>query len=131
MKKITPLFGKIMSPAVQNQFKVYYRQWKPENVIYSKQYFMVKDKPVVMRKTREGGKARSIDMIHIDELYDGIKKIVRRDIGITRDGLVREMSNLIGYSRLTENISSVLNKSIDDLITKINNFVCNLIIMYR
>ena len=118
MKKITPLFGKIMSPAVQNQFKVYYRQWKPENVIYSKQYFMVKDKPVVMRKTREGGKARSIDMIHIDELYDGIKKIVRRDIGITRDGLVREMSNLIGYSRLTENISSVLNKSIDDLIRK-------------
>jgi len=119
LKKVMKLFGRDkMSPYVKEQFKGHYAQWKPSNVIYKDHYFILIDKPIKMRVPKEGNQGRSIENIHIFEIYDGIKRVIKRDVGITKEGLIKEISSLLNYSRVTETISDIIGSAAEDLISK-------------
>lgn len=80
-----------------------------------KDYYVVDVKqPIEMRIPKEGDSPRDILLIPNVELSSGIRKIIEFNVGINKDGLFRTIANLLGFTRIGDNIRSKLEEALDE-----------------
>lgn len=70
------------------------------------------DNYFIYRTPSEAGLKRTIDDIPKEEICNGIIEIIRIQFSLYSEDLVKEVSRLFGYSRITENIESAIKLGI-------------------
>ncbi len=118
MERVMPIFGATaVTDELKEQFKKEYALWKPANVLYKAPYFYLSDRPVKFRKSAEGIK-RDVKFLNNMELSDGLLTLIANNVGISREGLVKEMSTALGYGRVAPSVTTAVNKAVDALISE-------------
>ena len=69
-------------------------------------------------KLRVPGAHRDIKYISIEELADGLYTLIKQNITVERAGLFKSMNNLLGFSRLGDNIVSRYDEALKYLMKK-------------
>ena len=76
------------------------------------------NKPIEMRIPKDGDEPRDIMNIVVEELADGIIRIIKANPGISKKALYKTMIKFLGYSRITDNIEQRFNQTVLYLINK-------------
>ena len=85
------------------------------NGLIMKGNFIYAGRALKSKNVRVAG-PRQIDQISLDELSDGVEKVVLSNIGLTKQELLHETARAFGFKRMGSNITERLNKAIDCLI---------------
>lgn len=67
-------------------------------------------------KLRVPGHKREIKYISREELADGLYAIVQQNVSVTKEGLFKALSSLLGFNRLGEAAVTRFNAALDLLI---------------
>jgi hypothetical protein len=78
-------------------------------------YLMYKNSDIKMRIPYEGGKPRDIKYISPLELAYGMKVLLARNNGLSKDDLYKKMEQTLGYKRMNKQIEAKLDLAIDEL----------------
>lgn len=118
LKRACWIFGREkVTSYVRVQFDAYWI--KAAKTGYYKQgdfYFDNSGKPVVFRVPAQGDEPRKAELIHIDELVDGIVNVVRSSVGISREGIISEILRLLSVRR-SDSQFTVVSKAIDEAVS--------------
>jgi len=76
---------------------------------------MYKNSDIKMRIPYEGGKPRDIKYISPLELAYGMKVLLARNNGLSKDDLYKKMEQTLGYKRMNKQIEAKLDLAIDEL----------------
>jgi len=79
-------------------------------------YRLIEKTPVELRVPRFKVEARDVEDISIIELADGMLKIIKNNVGITKEGIFKTLSKLLMFSRLTERITDRFDKTLNSLL---------------
>lgn len=66
-------------------------------------------------KLRIPGDRRDVKYIAPEELADGLRTLIEQNVTVTRDGLYKSMTNLLGFSRTGETMSSRFEEALNIL----------------
>jgi len=116
LRKTVGYFGnEKVTNVVRNSFNCEMRSH--QNIIKVKDYYVInRDQKIEMRIPGEHSKPRDIMFIPNVELTSGIYKIIQFGIGINKDGLFRTIANLLGFTRIGDNIRNKLEESLQVLL---------------
>jgi hypothetical protein len=92
-----------------------------KNTLIKKKDFLWKpEQRDVMIRNREklSNNERKIEYIASEEIQNGMKSQVRSPFSISDDELISLIANMLGFSRVTENIHSELKRNITSLLKK-------------
>jgi len=74
--------------------------------------------PIELRLPKNGVGVRDIPQISKIELANGLKQIIKNNMGINKEGLFRTLANLLGFTRIGNNITSNLEAALNFLLMK-------------
>lgn len=117
LERTVHLFGRTkVNDTVRTMFK--YSMVKHKDRIFKVDDYYTTDttKPIKLRIPRYGYPPRDIYHIPLAEIMHGLSEIIRKSIGITREGLYKTLCDLLGYSRVTEKIKVRLDLALKKLI---------------
>lgn len=76
-------------------------------------YFDKNNKQQEFRISVANEETRKVEHVHPNELLDGIEKVVKNNVGITRAGIAAEILRLLGYKRINDNQVTIVVSAID------------------
>ncbi|MBQ8425574.1 MAG: hypothetical protein IJX17_06095, partial [Clostridia bacterium] len=122
LKKTVTLFGREkVTTHIRSKFAQEIDKYK-EIIFKIDDYYVVnKNMMVKMRIPKEGATPRDIMHIANIELSSGMFVIIKNSVGITEVGLFNATANLLGFSRIGNNIQLKLKESLNILLK--NNLV--------
>ena len=62
------------------------------------------------------GKETTLSILGIEELADGMKTLIEQNVEITKDGLYKSMTNLLGFNRTGEAITERYDEALTYLL---------------
>ncbi len=78
--------------------------------------FLWSDNDVIPRVPRPGDNPRPIEEVAVEEIGAAVEVIVEREIGISRDSLVKTTARILGYDRSGAKVESRIGEAIDNLL---------------
>lgn len=116
LKKTVGFFGRVkVTDAVRRDFSHAIRQFK--SICKIKDYYVTDvNMEIEMRIPKDGETPRDITMISTDELASGMFVVIKNSVGITKEGLFATMTNLLGFARKGNNITTKLGDTLNQLI---------------
>jgi len=116
LRETVECFGNKKVTSVVRRDFTYAIKGHPEITKIKDYYVIDRNQEIEMRIPRENDQPRDIMFIPNVELSNGIYKIIKFNIGINKDGLFRTIANLLGFTRIGENIRNKLETSLGTLI---------------
>lgn len=116
LKRTLHYFGneKITS-VVKEKFK--YAMSKHPEIKKINDYYMVENQSFEMRIPKDTDIPRDIMLIPTIELECGIYKVIELNVGITKDGLFKTIANLLGFTRVGDNIRLKLEQALSNQLS--------------
>ena len=75
-------------------------------------YYMVENQNFEMRIPKDSDMPRDILLIPNIELANGIYKVIELNVGINKEGLFKTIANLLGFTRMGDNIRLKLEQAL-------------------
>ena len=121
-QRLCPLMGREKGTSVvQKRIRTLIRRNEEKYIKKDDFYSIAKDKNDY--KVREAGN-RQIKYISIDEITNGMMKILKQNIGLTKEELIKETVKLFGFRRTGENIEKRMEIGLNSLVNA-NKIVIN------
>ena len=119
LKKTVTLFGKEKVTAlVRNSFATSMKNFEGTIFKIDDYYVVDKNMKIQMRVPKQNASPRDIMLISNAELESGLYTIISNSAGINEKGLFLTIANLLGFSRIGNNIQKKLKESIQVLLEK-------------
>lgn len=118
IRRVLPAFGR---EKVTNVVRAEFTLKMRSNITCKKvngYYTTNLSEPIKLRLPKDGKTSRDITMICIEEIANGFKEIIKHNIGINKAGLFKTIANLLGYTRLGDNITNKFEEALNYLLKK-------------
>lgn len=114
IKRLAPLYGRNkVTSAVTAQFRRDMYGCEREGIVRKNGFLYFKDKPAPMLRVPEEGSApREIKHIAAEELAEGLREILRRNVSAQKSGLYALIAKELGFSRVGESIRAHLDDAL-------------------
>ena len=114
IKRLAPLYGRNkVTSAVTAQFRRDMYGCEREGIVRKNGFLYFKDKPAPMLRVPEEGSApREIKHISAEELAEGLREILRRNVSAQKSGLYALIAKELGFSRVGESIRAHLDDAL-------------------
>jgi len=120
LKRICFLFGKEkVTSAVRSDYLM--KMSYPERIGLERKgeflYLAGQDAPTLRVPAEDAAQVRDIKDIALEELANGIRDVVKKNVSVEKAGLYRLLAGLLGYGRVSETIS----KRLDDALALLSD----------
>ena len=114
LKRIISYFGreKVTKPVLE-EFNRKMLGCRDRGIIRRRGFMYLRD--MGNPKLRIPGDRRDVKYIAPEELADGLRTLIEQNVTVTRDGLYKSMTNLLGFSRTGETMSSRFEEALNIL----------------
>ena len=120
LKRICSYFGREkVTKVVQREYENRMLMCETNGIIRRNKFLYLQNMTEI--KLRIPGDKREIKYISIEELADGLYTLIKQNVNSTRAGLYKTLVSLLGYSRITTQITSRLDIALNQLLE--NNLV--------